>query len=667
MFCTNCGAKLSEQAKFCSECGQKVERSPTESPETLPPPEDQRLPEEGRSAAAKDTAGTAAGPEEGPAVPEDVREEDLPPEAPDPHLPSPEDKAGKKPLGGKKILAIAAAVIVVLAVILVAVLGTNGGQDPEPTQPPAEAPVAEEEEPSASLTFLEMEVDRYPIVDVSVAYTGEIPLSEETVSVYDGGTQCDILSLQAGGGKMTLSYRGQDVQGQEMSRTLSVIAAGDGDTYECSTTYTTPAYTPVQLELISSDVSEYPKVKAYFRVEDSSGAPISGLDAKSFTIRESVNGGAYLNREIRLAAMLEGNQGLNISLVADKSGSIHESDMNKIQDVMAQFVLNLDFAVGDTAEILAFDNVVQQMCRFTNESELLLNGIRSMRPYDRTALYDALYDGISHAAYQGGARCVLAFTDGLDNESRCTPEQVIDFSLTNQVPVYIVGVGNSVDENTLQEIAWRTNGYYWHIDDIYDLMQIYNQVYQEQQELYVVEYVSDVSLDEYLQRSLDVVVYGSGCHGNATVAFTPVQTTELSSHTSRYEVVKSSMTWEEANRRCQEMGGHLATVTSQSEFDEIVSLCEEAGLQSLWMGGYTSYDYDGQVFGHWVTGEAFTYQNWFPNEPSRSDRDGVQEYYIMLQNLPEYGGWRWNDQRNDPTERLPSMAQSMGFVCEYGD
>ena len=29
-FCTNCGAKLADNAKFCTECGAKVERVPSE-------------------------------------------------------------------------------------------------------------------------------------------------------------------------------------------------------------------------------------------------------------------------------------------------------------------------------------------------------------------------------------------------------------------------------------------------------------------------------------------------------------------------------------------------------------------------------------------------------------------------------------------------------------
>ena len=71
------------------------------------------------------------------------------------------------------------------------------------------------------------------------------------------------------------------------------------------------------------------------------------------------------------------------------------------------------------------------------------------------------------------------------------------------------------------------------------------------------------------------------------------------------------------------------------------------------------------MFGHWVTGEPFSYQAWGPDEPSRVDQDGANEWYIMLWNIESMGGWNWNDQRNDPAAVVPTMAKTMGYVCEF--
>ena len=113
------------------------------------------------------------------------------------------------------------------------------------------------------------------------------------------------------------------------------------------------------------------------------------------------------------------------------------------------------------------------------------------------------------------------------------------------------------------------------------------------------------------------------------------------------------------------MGGHLATITSQEEMDQITAMAEAQDVKYIWLGGYTSYDDAGNVFGHWVPGEAFNFQAWSANEPSRQDQDGTEEWYIMLWNIKAVGGWCWNDQRNDPVSAVPTMADGMGFVCEF--
>jgi len=421
-----------------------------------------------------------------------------------------------------------------------------------------------------------------------------------------------------------------------------------------------------QMQLVTSDVSSYPLVQLYLRVTDpQTGEAIPGLSAADFTVLERLDSGAFLEREVRSAEQLAGNQGLNIALVADKSSSISYTDMDKIKTVMTEFVDRLDFTTGDRAEVLAFDSIVQQMCTFTDSATLLKNGIGYMSTDGTTALYNALHDGVNHATLQGGARCVIAFTDGQDNESFYTPREIVDYANQNQVPIYIIGVGYDVDTYTLQDIAWSTGGQYWFIDDLYDLEEIYDTIYRQQMQIYAVEYVSDSAFGAYDFREIDVSVNGSGCYAETATGFTPAWSVEQTAHPNRYELVQGAYTWEEAALLCQQMGGHLATITSRGEMDELIAMAEAADVKYLWLGGYTSYDDSGNVFGHWVTGEEFSFEAWAQDEPSRVDRDGTSEWYIMLWNIESLGGWTWNDQRNDPVAVVASMADGMGFICEY--
>lgn len=159
----------------------------------------------------------------------------------------------------------------------------------------------------------------------------------------------------------------------------------------------------------------------------------------------------------------------------------------------------------------------------------------------------------------------------------------------------------------------------------------------------------------------------SYCANNDTIA-KPVnvdRTAVERKHDNRYELVMADVTWEEANEAANRAGGHLATITSQTEEDTIINMAEAQGAKYIWLGGYTSYDESGHPFGHWVTGGDFSFQAWGKDEPSRQDLDGTPEWYIMLWNIPELGGWIWNDQRNDPGAAVEYFKGNTAYVIEY--
>lgn len=511
--------------------------------------------------------------------------------------------------------------------------------------------------------IVSVDTDSFPVVSVTLSCGSE--LTAEQIAVSESGQDCTLRDVRPEEEGLVVSYVSDDAANDSGHRELTVAMKVGDFTFHRTSDYDIPRFEQANVKLISTDVSAYPVIRAYFRVErQDDGKTVEDLDVDSFRIQERLQGGEYLAREIRAVSPLE-SLGLNIDLVADKSSSISYHDMDSIRRVMIEFVNHLQYNVGDKAEILAFDDIVQQMCYFTDDVGLLVNGINNMATDGLTAFYDAVYAGIRNASLQGGARCVIAFTDGMDNRSIHNAAEVVSYANKNQVPVYIIGVGDAVETSILQNIATQTGGRYWFINDLYDLEDIFSEIYAEQKELYMVEYVSDPDADPYALREMQASVRGGGYEGSVSSSFTSAFSVQGLTHTSRYELIPGTCTWEEANQRCQQMGGHLATITSQEELDQIISLAEQNGCKYVWLGGYTSYDYNGNVFGHWVTGEDFSFQYWGEGQPSRQDLDGTPEWYIMLWYVHDM--WAWNDQRNDPAAVSKALNQNMCFVCEYED
>jgi Mg-chelatase subunit ChlD len=525
------------------------------------------------------------------------------------------------------------------------------------------------------MRLVSVDTANFPEVKLEISYKGSDPgFLAEDFSVSEDGASCRTEGIDAEENRLILSYMTEPPENGTEERSISALYDYKGLTLEADAEYVTPVLAAAEMTLVTMDMSDYPSVRAYYRVEDpATGESVDGLTALSFTLQEKVEGGEFLAREIRSVEQLEGNAGLNVCLAADKSDSILYSDLAEIKNVLYDFTSDLEYSIGDMAELLAFDTDVTQMCLFTNDVNLLKNGISNMYTSGRTALYDALKVAVNHVRLENGAGCVIAFTDGLDNESLSGAWDVIGYAQKYSVPIYIIGVGPDVDEHTLQEIAEQTGGKYWFISDLSELSDVYTAIYREQKEMYVIEYESDVSADAYTPRTLDVSFAGAGYKGNCDAAFTPRQIAAddggvalqpSAASSSRYELFMSNMSWEDASEYCAAQGGHLVTISSQDEEELVESMAEDAGASYVWLGGYTSYDGNGNMFGHWVTGEDFGYTKWCEGEPSKDDLDGAEERYIVLWYLERFGGWSWNDTRNDPVS-IGSYTDELAFVCEF--
>lgn len=107
------------------------------------------------------------------------------------------------------------------------------------------------------------------------------------------------------------------------------------------------------------------------------------------------------------------------------------------------------------------------------------------------------------------------------------------------------------------------------------------------------------------------------------------------------------LTWEEAKLACEQLGGHLVTITSSEEQDFIESLDSTTciGEWSVWIGLSRP---EGTGPWTWITGEPYEYTHWDNNEPSG---DGS----CVAMRTKNYGyGW------NDADANTP-----FAYVCEW--
>lgn len=140
----------------------------------------------------------------------------------------------------------------------------------------------------------------------------------------------------------------------------------------------------------------------------------------------------------------------------------------------------------------------------------------------------------------------------------------------------------------------------------------------------------------------------------------------------KYQLYDQHMTWSEAKDYCEQIGGHLITISSAEEEKFFEALIRIGKNVMYWMGG--KYDFELSKW-NWITGESFTYSNWDYGEPNNYIRelDGAREGYAMIYKKPNYGvrysqAYKWNDTYIDgwlPGQDDFFFTDNFGFVCEF--
>jgi Lectin C-type domain len=126
-----------------------------------------------------------------------------------------------------------------------------------------------------------------------------------------------------------------------------------------------------------------------------------------------------------------------------------------------------------------------------------------------------------------------------------------------------------------------------------------------------------------------------------------------------FKVFDTNLTWHEAKKRCEQMGGRLAVIDSAEENKFVSELAAKFKVNAVWLGGT---DEKNQRSWIWVDGQPVKYDNWDSASNQPNNGAGV-EYYIVL--FADKGGVWW-DYPDEP-KKYPRLTKPgiPGFVCQW--
>lgn len=112
------------------------------------------------------------------------------------------------------------------------------------------------------------------------------------------------------------------------------------------------------------------------------------------------------------------------------------------------------------------------------------------------------------------------------------------------------------------------------------------------------------------------------------------------------------ITWQQAERRCEWKGGHLAVIESSTENFLLYSAMKAKGYENAYFG-FSDESSEGNW--KWVDGTRTAYINWHSGEPN--NQDGIEHYAMFYENFQD---GTWNDADG-------IIDAGCAYICEWDD
>ena len=531
MFCRKCGNQIEEGNKFCRVCGTPVPVMTPPQNNGMPPqnsgmpPQNNGLPPQNNGKPPKMKA---------PKPTKQPTEERMP------NVKTvPEYQESEGGSGVTKILALIAVICVLLAVI--GVLGyffypTIKGKIDETsfngTYRKAQTAYEEERYEDAKgyyIRLLETDPENEDLyLGLAKTYEKLGDVDEAIDTLVDGYDEIDHSKEGAGSAILDLLKDYLEEKGQTLADVGINIDSSDDENVPDEGTENTAGgnedpsapseeaadevqtYTGerqnVNIEVRQVDNSQFPHMTVYVSVTDQNGQPVENLSTSDFKITEIDKNGVVSDAALEDVYRILGEDRINVNLVLDASSSMSGGKISQAKNAAGSLLDYMSLDTGDRVEIISFDSYVYLQQDFTSRKELLVSAVNGITTDGRTALYDAIYAGVYQTYFENGAKCVIAFTDGEENASSYSFNDVVTLAKNTGIPVYIIGIGDyQYDKSVLMQLASECSGRYYSANDA-DLQSIlediYIGIYKEQQDYYVFEYTASNTEDKNEFRDL---------------------------------------------------------------------------------------------------------------------------------------------------------------------
>ena len=254
------------------------------------------------------------------------------------------------------------------------------------------------------------------------------------------------------------------------------------------------------------------------RVTDANGNVVSGLNQQDFTVFED-------GRPQKLTLFQQEDAPVTVGLVVDHSRSMGPK-LAEVSAAVSAFAHSSN--PQDEMFVVDFnDDVWLQILGgkpFTHNAKDLETAIAAVSARGRTALYDAVVEGLNHLRFgHCEKKALIIVSDGGDNASHIKYSQVLDLAQRSQVLIYsIVLQGDGQEENpgALRRLSKSTGGISYFPRSAETIASISALIARDLRDQYTLGFAPEKQTTAASFRKIQVKVSAPG-HTNLHVRYRP--------------------------------------------------------------------------------------------------------------------------------------------------
>ncbi len=233
--------------------------------------------------------------------------------------------------------------------------------------------------------------------------------------------------------------------------------------------------------------SESELVVLHVLVTDRSGAYVNGLPRDAFHLFDET-------RPQTPKFFLNEDAPVTVGLIIDSSGSMARA-RDRVITAAADFVKSSN--PEDEVFAIVFNDDVQKVIGnglFTSDPIVLQGALaRAFQPVGRTALYDAVVEGLNYVSRGSNERRVLVvLSDGGDNASQATMRDVLTRVESSNTVIYAVGLTDPLDPDSnpdkLKALAEISGGGWSEPKDPGEVHKVFEKIARDVRHMYTIGY-----------------------------------------------------------------------------------------------------------------------------------------------------------------------------------